>query len=64
MKDLDYERLFNPRKAKCGACGAEWSVDGLLRRDRAYKYKRRPDKEHDDFYCGCQDDEHDLFWEE
>lgn len=58
--EINYERLFNPRKARCGACGTEWLVDSAMRRYRFYQYKRRPDKDHDDFYCGCQEKTDDI----
>lgn len=45
------------RKATCGACGTERTVDAFMRNDRDSQFVARPDQPTDQFYCRCQDDD-------
>jgi hypothetical protein len=43
------------RRATCGACGCERTVDKFLKRCRYFQFRERPLEYTDLFYCGCQD---------
>lgn len=47
---------FPQRRAMCGACGGERTVDDYMRRTPESQFTARPNETTDLYYCGCQDD--------
>lgn len=50
------------RKAICGACGCERTVDSYMKKRPEFQFTSRPTKPTDLFYCGCEGDPDWLEW--